>query len=44
MGKEKEKEDSNYKQDTIKDVIIIELSLKSEERIYFALIKVGNWD
>ena len=43
MGKEKEKEDSNYKQDTIKDVII-ELSLKSEDRIYFALIKVGNWD
>ena len=42
MGEEKE--DSNYKQDTLKDVIIIELSLKSKDRIYFALIKVGNWD
>lgn len=38
MGEEKE--DSNYKQDTLKDVIIIELSLKSKDGIYFALIKV----
>ena len=42
MGEEKE--DSNYKEDTLKNVIIIELSLKSENRIYFTLIKVGNWD
>lgn len=42
MGEEKE--DSNYKEDTLKNVIIIELSLKSEDGIYFALIKVGNWD